>query len=171
MAEPRPRSAQEALVHGLSCGSKTFPLRCRYCAKPIFLFACNCGSVALFEELGAPWPKHFCPKAPWADEAEGSTYGLDPEHASRIVRAFAEANGLPVPALRWEEEVSVESELVNRTTTGPPPVVRVTPGEKPVRIVGVLRELIADVDPVMKLDVRGPLFATQIARHLHACSV
>jgi hypothetical protein len=154
-------------VHGLWCGSRTFPLPCRYCAKPIFLFTCNCGSVVLFEELGTPWPKHLCAKAPWADEDEGPTYGLDREYASRIVRAFAQANGLPVPTLRWEEDVSVDL-LVARRAAAPAPIVRAAPEANPVRIVGIVREVIADVDPVKKLAVKGPLLERQLAKRVPA---
>ena len=47
-------------MHGVSCKTITFPLKCKYCQQQIFFFSCDCGSRTLFDELGPPWPKHNC---------------------------------------------------------------------------------------------------------------
>jgi hypothetical protein len=151
-------------MHGNWCGARTFPLRCKYCRANAFLFMCNCGSVALFESLGPPWPRHLCSKAPGADGDDGPTYGLSPGDASRIVRAFAESRGLPVPPLSWEA-VEVDTAVAERIRTGrPPPIEAVPARDGPIRAVGTIRELILDVDPLVKLGVSGPLFSAQVLR-------
>jgi hypothetical protein len=40
--------------------SLLFPVTCRYCGKPIYLFASPSGGFAIFDSLGPPWPKHCC---------------------------------------------------------------------------------------------------------------
>jgi hypothetical protein len=47
-------------IHGPWCHTRTFPVKCRYCGKAVFYFSCSCGCSVLFEELGDPWPKHYC---------------------------------------------------------------------------------------------------------------
>lgn len=47
-------------VHGYLCNTKTFPLTCKDCGDRIFFFQCDCGSRALFDDLGPPWPQHRC---------------------------------------------------------------------------------------------------------------
>lgn len=37
-----------------------FPVQCRYCHQQIYLFASPNGGRAVFNELGPPWPKHWC---------------------------------------------------------------------------------------------------------------
>ena len=50
-------------AHGLFCQSWTYPTKCWYCRAPIFVYGCSCGSVVLFDHLGAGWPEHVCGKA------------------------------------------------------------------------------------------------------------
>lgn len=40
--------------------SVVFPTICRYCGDLIYLFASPDGGFAIFDSLGAPWPKHDC---------------------------------------------------------------------------------------------------------------
>lgn len=40
--------------------SLVFPVICKYCGAPIYLFASSHGGFAVFDELGPPWPKHRC---------------------------------------------------------------------------------------------------------------
>lgn len=49
-----------AARHGWWCNTKTIPLTCKYCHEEIFWFSCDCGSSIIFEELGPPWPRHYC---------------------------------------------------------------------------------------------------------------
>lgn len=47
-------------AHGIWCGAKTYPTRCRYCHEQVFYFECRCGSKVFFSELGGSWPEHRC---------------------------------------------------------------------------------------------------------------
>ena len=47
-------------THSLFCQTKTYPTSCRHCQQAIFVLECSCGSAVLFDQLGAPWPKHVC---------------------------------------------------------------------------------------------------------------
>lgn len=54
--------------------SLLFPVFCRYCGQPIWLFADANGGFAIFDSRGWPWPKHECwginPKTPrYSEEA------------------------------------------------------------------------------------------------------
>lgn len=40
--------------------SLVFPVLCKYCGAPVYLFASPDGGFAVFDELGPPWPKHWC---------------------------------------------------------------------------------------------------------------
>jgi hypothetical protein len=40
--------------------SIVFPAHCRYCDVQIYLFASPNGGRAVFNDLGPPWPKHWC---------------------------------------------------------------------------------------------------------------
>ena len=47
-------------THGPSCQTLVYGTSCWYCQQEIFVLQCSCGSAVLFDELGAPWPKHAC---------------------------------------------------------------------------------------------------------------
>lgn len=47
-------------THGWWCGSRTYPTTCRECGASVFFFSCDCGSAVFFDDLGWPWPEHFC---------------------------------------------------------------------------------------------------------------
>ena len=47
-------------VHGTICNTKTFPTKCPRCSAGVFYFSCDCGSRVFFDELGEPWPVHYC---------------------------------------------------------------------------------------------------------------
>ena len=47
-------------THGSWCNTKTRPMRCQHCQEKIFYFTCDCGCKVLFDELGDPWPRHYC---------------------------------------------------------------------------------------------------------------
>lgn len=40
--------------------SLVFPVLCKYCGAPVYLFAAPDGGFAVFDHLGPPWPKHWC---------------------------------------------------------------------------------------------------------------
>ena len=47
-------------THGPSCQTLVYPTSCWYCQQAIFVLQCSCGSAVLFDQLGAPWPRHTC---------------------------------------------------------------------------------------------------------------
>ena len=47
-------------VHGDWCNTKTRPTRCKYCQGDVFYFSCDHGCKVFFDELGDPWPRHYC---------------------------------------------------------------------------------------------------------------
>src|SRR6266508_4582381 len=47
-------------THGYDCRSETYPTVCNYCGQDVFYMECNHGSKVFFDELGDPWPIHFC---------------------------------------------------------------------------------------------------------------
>lgn len=49
-------------THKQSCYTKAFPTRCPDCEDRVWFFSCSCGSKIYFEELGWPWPQHYCQK-------------------------------------------------------------------------------------------------------------
>src|SRR6266536_3317788 len=51
------RMAELAVELGYSV---VFPVHCRYCGMPVYLFASPDGGFVVFDELGPPWPKHRC---------------------------------------------------------------------------------------------------------------
>ena len=56
-------------THGPSCQTWVYPASCWHCQQAIFVLECSCGSAVLFNQLGAPWPKHTC------DETGGGGIG------------------------------------------------------------------------------------------------
>src|SRR2546423_943586 len=40
--------------------SLVFPVLCKYCGAPVYLFAAPDGGFAIFDDLGPPCPKHCC---------------------------------------------------------------------------------------------------------------
>ena len=46
--------------HGSGCEARTYPTKCRGCASKIFVQKCNHNSTVLYNQLGAPWPRHDC---------------------------------------------------------------------------------------------------------------
>jgi hypothetical protein len=67
--------------------SVVFPVYCRYCGEPIWLFADPSGGFAIFDALGNEWPKHQC-------------VGVDQATSDYAVRdtLFSRSSKLPVPA-------------------------------------------------------------------------
>ena len=46
--------------HGYWCNTKTYPMKCQYCHEKVFYFSCDHGCKVFFDELGDPWPEHYC---------------------------------------------------------------------------------------------------------------
>ncbi len=47
-------------THGPSCNAKTFPTNCPSCKSNVYFFQCDHQSRVFFDDLGPPWPLHFC---------------------------------------------------------------------------------------------------------------
>lgn len=46
--------------HDITCNSRATKMRCNYCGASVWYFSCTCGSKVFFEDLGWPWPIHYC---------------------------------------------------------------------------------------------------------------
>ena len=141
-------------THGHWCGSRVFPAKCWYCGQEIFIFTCNCGSRVLFDDLGSPWPKHFCSvyyKTQPSPVNEGVSYEPSPQHDSVL------------------EEIDPEfQEHVNRKKDYSAPIVKVSPeGNDNQHISGIIREVNLRIDPFKKLKItKGSLGAFQLEKIL-----
>ena len=47
-------------THHSSCATKAFKYNCPACKEQVWFFSCTCGSKVFFDDLGAPWPQHYC---------------------------------------------------------------------------------------------------------------
>lgn len=47
-------------THSIFCITKAFSTACPDCNQSVWFFSCNCGSKVYFNELGEPWPIHYC---------------------------------------------------------------------------------------------------------------
>lgn len=79
--------------------SIVFPTICRYCFRPIYLFAARNGGFAIFDHLGPPWPKHEC-------------YGIQQNVARYVILDVARFGRISVPAdtefRAWQPGTSFE---------------------------------------------------------------
>ena len=97
-------------THGIYCYTKTFPTTCPSCNQPVFFFFCNCGSKVYFDNLGSPWPIHFCRKQAIVEAIElfrGSEYLTDIEIRKRIMD-YAKNQDFEIDELAIE---TIEEEL------------------------------------------------------------
>src|SRR5216683_515291 len=143
------------MVHGAWCGAKVFPTDCWHCRQPIFIFICNCDCRVLFDDLGAPWPKHLC--------AQGLVkhYGFTEQQVNSLVRRRADELGLDVP----EIDHLFGKALVEKRNWKIP-IQRVTPSGTR-RIIGVIRDRVFDLDPRRKLGVTsGTVKDRQLSRQI-----
>jgi hypothetical protein len=107
-------------------------VQCRDCNKEVFVFSCSCGSKALFDALGDPWPLH-----------DDACFGVK-------VRAAA-AGGLSLPDFerRLAEEAArrgtfvppAAADVVRRVTyqeTGIARILQMTPGSEARDFTGTI---------------------------------
>ena len=129
-------------MHGVYCKTKTFPLKCKYCQQQIFFFSCDCGSRVLFDELGPPWPMHYCGTpnpnpAPYQPSNVGAPSGVN------IYRRSHYSSGL-LPGLQSAADFIApdvvkrvkESQNMARDTFPIEPI-----GSTNAEIIGIVREL------------------------------
>lgn len=129
-------------MHGVSCKTITFPLKCKYCQQQIFFFSCDCGSRTLFDELGPPWPKHHCGAptpnpAPYQPSSVGTPSGVNLYHtgnnSSGLLPGLLSGSDFIDPAL--VKRVN-ESQNIARDTIPIKPI-----GSVDTKITGIVREL------------------------------
>ena len=115
-------------THGPWCGARTYPVKCRYCGRDIFYYSCRCGCSVLFEQLGAPWPKHDCPNY----------------HATTSLRMFQIDE-------QYASNVKIQCRDYHRQHYD---IVRCDPLEKiNINDIGILREIIIRVNIYEKFQV------------------
>lgn len=96
--------------HGIYCYTKTYPTNCPTCRQPVFFFSCSCGSKVFFDDLGSPWPIHYCKKLEIVDAItlfKGSEYLTDIEIRRRIME-FARSRNFEIDEIAME---AIEEEL------------------------------------------------------------
>jgi hypothetical protein len=49
-------------THQSECSTKIFVTKCPDCNSEVYFFSCSCGSKVFFEDVGYPWPIHYCKK-------------------------------------------------------------------------------------------------------------
>ena len=131
-------------VHGEWCGSRVFPLDCKYCGERIYLFTCNCGCRVLFNELGRPWPLHLC--AQYLIESEGYTR----QQVDSMVKRRAIEMNIEAPEID-----QLFSNRVKKKKTWDDPIKKDIPDSKEKQdVVGMIREIVEHIDPFKKLCVQ-----------------
>lgn len=139
-------------THGAWCQTITFPTQCRECQAAIFLFRCNCGSLVLFDELGPPWPVHDCDNAQWARNLPKTTL-------SNGSISVPWKNGITF--IRPAEDFAVEPAIVERARRRTrkerrDPIRKVeAPASGSKQVIGVLREITSEADPLKAFDLPG----------------
>ncbi|MBD3342453.1 MAG: hypothetical protein GF353_25360 [Candidatus Lokiarchaeota archaeon] len=146
-------------VHGEWCGSRVFPIRCRYCDKSIYLFTCNCGCSVLFDDLGVPWPKHLCA------EYLIDKFGFSRSQIDSLVNKRAEELGLEIP----EIDHLFQEKIVQKKSWDDP-IKKINPEENGKKdVVGMIREIVDGINPYKKLCVqRGSIAESQLGKIIPA---
>lgn len=121
-------------VHGVMCGSRTWPTKCPTCREEVFFFSCTCGSKVFFDELGAPWPLHSCFAQRHRVLADAVASG-----AISMVDSTIDPT-----ARRWRERIDesfAQTIRQRRERSTPDPIVHMAPKRGAARhLVGILRE-------------------------------
>ena len=97
-------------THGIYCYTKTYPTNCPTCSQNVFYFSCSCGSKVFFDDLGSPWPIHYCKKLEIVNAItlfKGSEYLTDIEIRRRIME-FARSRNFEIDEIAME---AIEEEL------------------------------------------------------------
>lgn len=121
-------------VHGMMCGSRTWPTKCPTCREEVFFFSCTCGSKVFFDELGAPWPVHSC----FAQKQKSLVDSVASEAISMV------ESTIDPTSRRWRERIDesfAQTIRQRRERSTLDPIVHMAPKRGPARqLVGVLRE-------------------------------
>ena len=133
-------------THGLDCRTRTFPAGCSKCGDYVFHFSCSCGSKAIFNELGWPWPEHCCEFSrsdlKWARSRPRKKLG-DGGVEVEISHGLTATRPPDTPATDWNIHPSVVAvEKRNENSRRRNPIEAVPPGgDWDVEITGVIREV------------------------------
>lgn len=133
-----------ATVHGVWCSSRTWPTRCPSCGEPVFFFMCNCGSKVFFDELGPPWPLHDCDTS-WTRKLRCTT-----DKTGRITVELGPGITIsrPLRSFGIDQNIIAKAHAA-KAKKSPDPVVVVKPnGQTPKEIVGILREVSRNSNPI-----------------------
>ena len=129
--------------HGVWCGARTFPTKCRWCCSPVYYFSCNCGCKVLFDDLGWPWPEHNCPQ---------NAKNLGQTISIQVEREFAER------ALKQNQR---------RRNGWHPPIRRIDPLQCATLVIeGTLREVVVRFNLWEKLGLPDSIISRAHLRDL-----
>ena len=128
------------MIHGRWCNARTMPIICRHCGSNIFYFSCNCGCKVLFDELGDPWPRHYCE-----------------EYTSSIAHNLEQGTILIKNSFSWQlvdndSEMLFEKEyektiIFNKNHSNDIPIEKIVPiSNETIEIIGVITEIIIDIN-------------------------
>jgi len=122
--------------------SRTIPTGCRYCGAKVFFHTNESGSKVVFDELGAPWPKHSCPGYENSLKSSNGPVGRfihtetgDLVHADAYLKNIQSGHST---RKKWDQ-----------------PIVAVHPVEGlSIYEIGVVRDIIPGVDIYKRFDLK-----------------
>ena len=136
-------------AHGPWCNTRTFLTKCSTCGISVYFFQCDHESKVFFDALGSPWPVHDCDTS-WTRKLKRTT-----DKTGKISVQIAEG----ITVTRVPDTFRVDKTILDRLhlakkSTKPEPFVAVEPEDNSSRcIVGILRELTCNVDPIKKFGI------------------
>ena len=83
-------------THRAGCETRTWKTNCLDCGKPVYFFACTCGSKVFFDALGDPWPLH-ADSCPIYHARTMIHSGVDPRAIRKLLDSEAKARGVTIP--------------------------------------------------------------------------
>jgi len=84
-------------THREDCQTRTWKTNCPDCRKPVYFFACTCGSKVFFDALGDPWPLH-ADSCPIYHARTMINSGADPMAIRRLLDSESKVSRVPIPA-------------------------------------------------------------------------
>jgi len=120
-------------THRAGCKTRIFKTNCHDCGKPVWFFACSCGSRVFFDGKGAPWPLHAekCPNYHIRLLIED---GNRPSTVRKMLEAEARVRNSTIPDNVLAYIAGYERTIENKKAI----VKDVLPAEDPLNITGVI---------------------------------
>jgi len=153
-------------THGPYCRTYAQPTTCKFCKEQVWFFACNCGSMVFFEQLGAPWLQHFC-------EAREIKQLID--ELTRMTNMNSEAIFCLIEKRERESGKSMTQEMrdVIEGYIGvryyPPTIQRVAPSRDIVDVCGIVVSVNRNINLFKKFgyenNIIGKSFLGKLAEH------